>query len=415
MNVSTQFAPPFKLIAPFFILGVLTYVLSSFLVFGFDVSAVHNFNPEVLAWVHLYLLGFVMMIIFGAMAQLVPVVLEVGHFSVELYRVVYPLLLLGALMMGAGFLYLPILLPFGGTVAFTAFGVFLFETFATILRVKKLNFVIISVGVANLFLLLGLIAGVVLALGYSGIAKVDLIAVLKLHLYFVLFGYVGVTIMGLSLVLLPMFWLSHSFSRVFVKAAFVALCAGLFSLAIGVLLQSKIFENIGYILNFAALFAYAYQIALIYAKRVRKQRDIYYKSMVFSYVSFVVSLCLAVGYFFVFSTSLLLTSAFVGFIGFIGFLIMGHLYKIVPFLVWFERFSPLVGKQKVPMLEDMVPKQSASMQFFLSALGTVVTAVGLFVANSDVFYGGVSFLSVGAVFLFKDIVYMINYKEAKDV
>jgi len=415
MNVSTQFAPPFKLIAPFFILGVLTYAVSSFLLFGVDVTLLHHFNPQVLAWVHLYLLGFVMMIILGAMAQLVPVVLEVGHFSVELYRVIYPLLLLGALMMGAGFLYLPLLLPFGGTVAFIAFGVFLFETFATIVRVQKCNFVIISVAAANLFLLFGLIAGVVLSLGYAGMANVDLIAVLKLHLYFVLFGYVGVTVMGLSLVLLPMFWLSHSFSRVFVKAALVILCMGLLSLTVGVLFYSTIFENIGYGLSFFALFLYAWQIAIIYKKRVRKQRDIYYKSIIFSYVSFVIALFLAIGYFFVTHTPLLLASAFVAFVGFIGFLIMGHLYKIVPFLVWFERFSPLVGKQKVPMLEDMVPKQSAAMQFVFSVLGTVLTAVGLLAAHETIFYGGVCFLSVGAVFLFKDIAYMINYKEAKDV
>ncbi len=30
------------------------------------------------------LLGFVMIVIFGAMAQLIPVALEVGHFSVDL-------------------------------------------------------------------------------------------------------------------------------------------------------------------------------------------------------------------------------------------------------------------------------------------------------------------------------------------
>lgn len=41
---------------------------------------------------HLFLLGFVMMIIFGAMAQLIPVVLEAGHTVMDAYYVIFPLL-----------------------------------------------------------------------------------------------------------------------------------------------------------------------------------------------------------------------------------------------------------------------------------------------------------------------------------
>lgn len=88
MNISQQFAPPFKLIAPYFIIGVLTLTISTFLLFDIDISSAHSLNNSTLSWVHLFLLGFVMMIIFGAMAQLVPVVLEVGHFAVDLYYII---------------------------------------------------------------------------------------------------------------------------------------------------------------------------------------------------------------------------------------------------------------------------------------------------------------------------------------
>ena len=33
------------------------------------------------------------------------------------------------------------------------------------------------------------------------------------------------------------------------------------------------------------------------------------------------------------------------------------LYKIVPFLIWFHRFSTLVGKVKVPLLKDVLPEK----------------------------------------------------------
>jgi hypothetical protein len=44
-----------------------------------------------------------MVIIFGAMAQLIPVVLEVGHEVVDLYYVILPLLVIGTIIMVIGF------------------------------------------------------------------------------------------------------------------------------------------------------------------------------------------------------------------------------------------------------------------------------------------------------------------------
>ena len=98
-----------------------------------------------------------MMVIFGAMAQLVPVVLEVGHFAVELYYIIYPILLIGTILMGYGFLASPALLPYGGIVVLISLLIFVLETFLTISKVKKLNLVMMSVLLANTFLFLGLL------------------------------------------------------------------------------------------------------------------------------------------------------------------------------------------------------------------------------------------------------------------
>ncbi len=196
MAVSTDFAPPFKLIAPYFILGVLFYIGSILYLFGIDVANLSQFSPSTLSFIHIFLLGCVMMIIFGAMAQLVPVVLEVGHFAVELYYVIYPLLALGTLLMGYGFLFSPILLPFGGVVVLIARGIFLFETMMTIQKVQKLNFVMKTVLLANIFLFFGLIFGIIMALGYGGIVEVDIEKYLISHIFLTFFGYVGITIMG---------------------------------------------------------------------------------------------------------------------------------------------------------------------------------------------------------------------------
>lgn len=415
MNISTAFAPPFKLIAPFFIIAALVFVISVLILFGFDAEIIHNLDGAVLSWVHLFLLGFVMMIIFGAMAQLVPVVLEVGHFAVDLYYVIYPLLLIGTILMALGFYQTPILLPFGGIVAFISFFIFLIETFLTILKVKKINFVITTVIVANIFLLSGLIIGIIMSLAYAGIVSVNIYTLLKIHVYLVFFGYVGVTIMGMSLILLPMFWLSHNFTWNYVKSALIVLSIGILVVCISTLLENIVFEYLGHLLTIFAFFLYFYQIFIIYKTRVRIEIDIYFKSMAFSYICLSVALILGVFYLYNPSQNLLLTFSWLIFAGYITFVITGHLYKIIPFLVWYERFSPFVGKRKVPMLADLIPQKSSNFQFLLTSLGVIIVAIGLYTSIDNIYKSGVSILFVGSIFLLKDILFMINFKEEKNV
>lgn len=410
MAVSQDFAPPFKLIAPYFIIGVTFFVVSVVLLFGFDISQLGSADASTLSWVHIFLLGFVMMVIFGAMAQLVPVVLEVGHFAVDLYYIIYPLLGIGTLLMAYGFIDNPALLPYGGVVVLISLLIFVLETFLTIKKVKKLNLVMTTVVLANSFLFFGLIFGILMALGYAGVITVDISNLLKAHIYLVLTGYVGVTIMGMSLVLLPMFWLSHSFTWKPVKIAVTTISIAVLSVMFSAIFESKVLEYIGYILTILALALYFYQVYIIYKTRVRLDNDIYLHSLLFSYASLFMGLIMGIFYLFMPSTNLLLTIGWVIFLGYITFIINGHLYKIVPFLVWYERFSPLIGKQKVPMLADMVPVRSAKLQFIFSALGVVITAFGIFFANNELFKAGISFLTLGSIFMLKDLMYMINYK-----
>jgi len=410
MAISQDFAPPFKLIAPYFIIGMFCFVFSILLLFGFNIEALTTMNNTTLSWVHIFLLGFVMMIIFGAMAQLVPVVLEVGHFAVELYYIIYPLLLIGTLLMGYGFLNAPALLPYGGIIVLISLMIFVLETFLTIKKVKKLNLVMVSVLLANTFLFLGLIFGILMALGYAGTIDINIYALLKAHVYLVLAGYVGITIMGMSLVLLPMFWLSHSFSWKPITYSLYLVSFGVFFVMISSLFDNTILEYTGYGFTLIALCLYFYQIYIIYKTRVRMDKDIYLYSLLFSYGSLFVTIIMGVFYIFAPSQSLLLCIGWMTFLGYITFIINGHLYKIVPFLVWYQKFSPLIGKQKVPMLADMVPVKSSKFQFMFNALGVIVGVFAILLSSNEMFRVAVSFLFVGSVFMFKDLLFMVNFK-----
>jgi len=408
-SISQDFAPPFKLISPFFVVGSLFYLLSVFFLFFFSTENISMLDTKILGFIHLFLLGFVMMIIFGAMAQLVPVILEVGHFGVELFYAIWPLLGIGALLMAFGFSY-PMLLPFGGVVVLIAMMIFVMEIFLTIKKVKKLNLVMGSMLIANIFLFFGVIFGLFMALGYAGMVSVDIDTLLRAHVFLVIMGYVMLTIMGLSVVLLPMFGLSHGFSMKPLERAITLVCLAVLLVVFSSFFESTLLEYFGYLLAAVGLFIYFYFIKTVYETRARKEIDIYAKSLIFSYFSLLASLVLGLTYLLVNYEPLLLTSAWMLFFGFFSFVITGHIYKIIPFLVWFERFSPLVGKQKVPMLADMVPLKSSSAQFYFSAVGVVVIAAALLLQDDIFIKAGASFLLFGALAFVRNVFYMINYR-----
>ncbi|QOP43971.1 hypothetical protein FJR45_08420 [Sulfurimonas sediminis] len=410
VKISQDFAPPFKLIAPFFLIGSLFYFFASVYLFSFDAANLSFVNPDMIAFTHLFLLGFVMMVIFGAMAQLVPVVLEVGHFGVELFYAIWPLLLTGTLLMVLGFLYFPALLPYGGVTVLISMLIFVGEIFLTIFKVKKLTLVMSSLLISNTFLFFGIIFGLLMALSYAGTISLDIASLLKAHVYAVLGGYIAITIMGLSIVLVPMFTLSHSFSLKPLKISLIMMSAAVVSVVISSFFKIDILAYIGYALAAVSMVVYFYLIYIIYSTRPRKENDIYAVSLMFSYISMLVSIVIVVFYFLTQKEEFLLASMWLLFFGFFAFLITGHIYKIIPFLVWFEKFSPLVGKQKVPMLADMVPYKSSQAQFVFCAVGVVLITIAILTKGDAFLHAGASFLFIGTLAFIRNVFYMINFK-----
>ncbi|WP_456392347.1 hypothetical protein [Nitratifractor sp.] len=406
--VSKEYAPPFSMIAPFFVIGTIFFFLGSVALLFLDPSLGH-FDPGIAGWAHWYLLGFVMMIIFGAMAQLIPVVVEVGHHSVDLYYVIWPLLLIGTLLMVLGFWLWPGVLPYGGLLVLTAMLIYLYDTLMTLKKVSNVTLTVKTAVAANLFLTTGIVVGFLMTLAIGAGLKIDVGWWLGTHAVLVLGGYVILTIMGLSLILLPMFGLAHGFDEKPINRAFNFMVGGvllhLFSTLIG-------FGFGRFAAIFVMLFAvglYLWQIVLIYKVRARKENDIWARSMFFGYGSLLAAALLAVVAEIFGAERLILASAWFLIMGFFTFLITGHLYKIIPFLVWFERYSPLVGKEKVPMLHEMYPKKMAEWEFYFTAAGVVMAGIGILAGWNDLYTGGVALFIVGAGFMLASVKWMLSY------
>ncbi len=364
---------------------------------------------ETAGWLHLFWLGFVMTIIFGAMAQLVPVVLERGHAAVDLYYAIYGLLTIGIVMMVGGFWIAPSLLPFGGLLVLAAMVIFAIENLVTLRKSTLRTLTVSTVKWSNAYLLMGIVTGFVIALGMNGAWRIDAIALLRAHVFAVLGGYVMATIVGLSLILLPMFSLAHGFDERPIHRAFKALIAGVGAVFVGSLIDVSIVRVAGYFSVGVAIVLYLYQVSIIGRMRVRKEWDIWAKSMLFAFVTLATAV-VSIALWFVFgSDGLLYAGVWFFSAGFTAFMIIGHLYKIVPFLVWFERFSPLVGKQKVPMLHEMYEKKEAEMTFWFVAIGVSAIGVALLFGSDTLFKAGASFMTAGALFLVMTMEKMLSF------
>ncbi len=407
-SISRDFAPPFALIAPYFMVGTIFYFVSIAALFFLDSTPIHS-DMSTIAWVHLYLLGFVMMIIFGAMAQLVPVVIEVGHAAVDFFYIIWPMLAIGTILMVAGFTLTTSLLPFGGMVVLVSMVIFAADLFWTLRKGEHKSIVVSVMGTSNIFLLLGIVSGFIMALAFGGLIGIDPHQWLKAHVFAVFGGYVILTIMGLSMVLLPMFGLSHGFNDKPMQWAYKLMILGVSSVMVGSLFNLMFLEWFGIGATFVALSSYFYQIYLIAKTRARKENDVWVKSLIFAFFTLLLSMLFTIVYLFGGSEAWLMSAGWFLIAGFTGFLITSHLYKIIPFLVWFERYAPLVGKQKVPMLHEMVPKRQADAQMIFSASGVSLVGVALLVQNDALFYGGVSALLVGAVYLLYSVYTMMQY------
>jgi len=408
--ISRDFAPPLKLIAPFFHFGVIFYLLSMLALLFFEPTFGYQ-QMDIAGWIHLFLLGFVMMIIFGAMAQLIPVVLEVGHVVVDVYYVILPLLALGAAVMVFGFCMMPALLPYGGLLVLIGMLIFASENIATLKKTEIRTLTVDTVAWSNGYLLLGILTGFAIALGLSGDLGINVSLMLKAHVYAVLGGYVVLTIIGLSLILIPMFSLAHGFDETAINRAFKLVIIGVGIVFVGALLSQEWLMMIGYAINTIGIFFYMWQIYIIAKLTVRKELDVWAKSIIFAFVSLILSIILGLLYFVTDMESMLHASVWFLLLGFISSFITGHLYKIVPFLVWFERFAPLVGKEKVPMLHEMYSKEGAAIMFWFTSSGVLLGGFGLLFESDILFKAGGSFLFTGAIFLYITMKKMLAYGE----
>jgi hypothetical protein len=373
-------APPLRLpgehfaaALAFFMLGALALIeLAPQLAYGVF------FAPRVVAGVHLFTLGWIMLTIFGALCQFLPVAIGRSLRWQSFAHVTFVLLVAGA----AGFICGLVtahraLVIAGASTLSAAFVLFALHLAATLVTVRERSITWWALAGASVFMIVTPLYGVLLQLGLEQSLGVHRFHVIAVHAHVAIVGVVLMTIVGVAHRLIPMFLLSHGASERPAGVALVLLFLGaaLFALPVG----GMALDAIGGVLAAGGVVAFAVQAVLFFRARKRRALDAGMRLAAAGMLGLLAAIVIAP---FALTHGLthlnLLVTYFWVLLGALSLFVAGHYYKIVPFLVWYHRFGPLVGIRKVPKVGELFSQRVANIDAALLAIGYVGLAFAMF-------------------------------------
>ncbi len=416
-----KLAPPFRLVVTYYVTSLAFFITGVFLTLvNFRDLKGFYFQPHILAITHILALGWITMIISGAMFQLIPVSFHVRVFSISMAYLQYFLLTLGTIGMAAEFYVFNtgVIFVVSASLAFVALVIFGINVLVTLLRAENLNITGYHYLTAMVFLLLAVSIGIVLALNLRfGFLDVNHIEILKVHAHVAIVGLITMVVFGAIYQLVPMFSLAYDFSQSFGWLAYFLTTLGLIGYGTAVVIGgSEFIAKTGTVFMAAGVFAFLVQCRIIFRKRMRKRLDTGLRQTVVSlmFLGAIAAIVIV--------TSLIRRPAhlsadriafivgFLVFYGYAGMLVMGQMLKIGPFLTWLHKYSDKVGIRDVPALHEMVDQRLARLQFRVWTAGVPTAALGMILRdNLMLFTGCAAMFAASAIFLV--VQYKIFLKE----
>ena len=340
--------------------------------------------PATLIVVHLVTIGWLSLLMLGALYQFVPVITNTGLYSqrLPLYSLIAIVAGLAAMLVGfmalggVGFLTTACL-PIGGSLVLTGFVLGAINFAATLWRARPLplpaDFVAFGLG----FMLLTGLIGLGFALTFALPRPPEFLVALtggglSLHIAAGLGGWFTLTVMGVSYRLLSMFMLAPDEPRRSTYAALILtvtglvllIAAGLSGIWTGVALGWG--KAMGAAL--AGLGAVFYLADIVRFYRTRSRRHLELNSITAAAALSLITLALVAGALAAACGALDRFADAISYLFIFGGLTglgLSQLYKVVPFLTWLEVFGSKLGKGPVPRVQDLVNERRATPWFVL--------------------------------------------------
>ncbi|MGK0291048.1 MAG: hypothetical protein ACI86H_002515 [bacterium] len=370
-GLSLEQAPPEDIPFRFFLTAPLFGIFAGILLIIQDEKLFKTILYfDTIALTHLITLGWLALIMMGAFYQMVPVLIGGIVPFLSISRVVHLGMVLGICSLIIGLIYWlqTLLIIAGGLLILSLIG-FLIPILIALFQVKGDRPSVIGLRISAISLAVVVVFGISILGSFAGLWQLP-IARLQIRLIHILFagmGWIGCLIMGVGFQVIPMFYLTESFP---VKRAYGVLIAQIITLVAfpSVLFftsATSLLQVIAILPSILGFATFTYTIARLLYKRKRKIVDVTISFWRFGMICISISIALLfTNYYFKLNELTFLLGGFF-FIGFAVSITNGMLYKIVPFLIWLHRFSPLLGKVKTPLMKDICPKSLSERQWHL--------------------------------------------------
>lgn len=421
-QIASKNAPPPSLVVPHFAVGAILWLVASVLTaFHPEIFTQHYFSPKLLAITHLVVLGWISMIIFGALYQLIPVILETKLFSEKFARISFYTLIIGTLLLSYSFWNSQLKLPLHVAVTFLLVSVVLFaiNVFFTATKAEKQSiekkFIITSVTWLLLTVSLGILATLNLSQSFLTINHLEL---LKIHAHWGIVGWFLQLIIGVGSKLLPMFMVSHHLNTKKLTLAYALINLGLIAGTIEILVPTSILLYFSAVLILVGVFSFLSFLFEAYQKRIKKSLDKGMKQSMIAFLILIIPMLMMIVLQFnlpnltIFKTELSLAYGVTLLIGFISSLVMGQTYKTLPFIVWLKVYKNKVGKGNIPFPKDLYSERIASIQLWAYTIGFMGFLAGILL-NHNITLQISSIIMLIAVILFAVNVLKIIFHQPK--
>lgn len=356
-----------KIPLTYIILGTLAFSIAQIILFIHSTNLlIGNFRvPEIWMGAHVLVLGFAMLVVMGAMYQLVPVVFLTKIWRESFSYIQMTITIVGVILFSILIGINPSNAIIGGLLVVIGFTLFIIQMLVTIFQSKNITimfgYIVTALCCLFITILLGLLLSYSFAIGGLSFHE----PLFYSHIIVGLIGFFTFLIFGFSLKLVPMFSLSHDFTFSYAKWAYCLYSIGLLTLIYSVWIDRSILTIVGFCLLAAGFTFFTMNIYKIYKKRLKRKLD---TSFFFTLIALVngnilhiVALICSISM--VSDRKIWSLLIFLYIYCWIIFSIIGYLYKIVPFLWWTYSYSMKIGKEKVPTLKEMINERVGKILF----------------------------------------------------
>jgi hypothetical protein len=393
--------PPFWLTAEHFASALIWLLLGAIgLVTVAEELAAGNFlAPRLLAVTHVFTLGVLTTTIYGALNQFFPGALGITIRSVRVAHWTWVLHTAGTLALVTGFwLWRPSLLGLGWILLFA--GVFGSSWNLLPQRRKAPRGLLIGRYVSAGHIAFGTALLVALArIGNTlGWWPIDRMAVIASHFHLAVFGFVVFTAVGVGSWMLPMFLLAAKAPTWPLRWIGPVGMTGLAVLTAGALGAWPVATRIGGTLVLASALLYLLQLALYFQHAERRPVDPAMAHVALGVMHFAFAVVLGATIL-AGSTSVRswLTYGLLAVVGWLVLLVVGVLYKILPFLMWMNLFGPRAAQAGAPRQEDLTSTAMVRLSLGLLALGVWGLAGGTMTGRRSLILAGAWLYLAGVV------------------